>query len=89
MAFVGLLLIRLISIYEIVLIARILISWIPLDRTNPTIDRIVGFLYDITEPVLAPVRNAIPAMGGFDFSPIIVFIGLQVLSSLIRGAFAF
>jgi YggT family protein len=87
MALIGSLLINLIFVYEIVLIARILMSWVPLDRSNPTIDSIARFLYDITEPVLAPVRNALPAMGGFDFSPILVFIGLQVVSSLISGAF--
>jgi YggT family protein len=87
MALIGSLLINLIFVYEIVLIARILMSWVPLDRSNPTIDSIARFLYDITEPVLAPVRNALPAMGGFDFSPILVFIGLQVVSSLVRGAF--
>jgi YggT family protein len=87
MALIGSLLINLIFVYEIVLIARILMSWVPLDRSNPTIDSIARFLYDITEPVLAPVRNALPAMGGFDFSPILVFIGLQVVSSLVSGAF--
>ena len=87
MALIGSLLLNLILVYEIVLIARILMSWIPLDRSNPTIDAIARFLYDITEPVLAPVRSALPAMGGFDFSPILVFVGLQIVSGLVRGAF--
>lgn len=87
MALIGGILLQAILIYEIILIARILMSWIPLDRSNPTIDSIVRFLYDITEPVMAPVRNVLPPMGGFDFSPIVVFIGLQVISSLVRSAF--
>lgn len=87
MALIGGVLLQAIRIYEIILIARILMSWIPLDRNNKTIDAIVQFLYDITEPVLAPVRGMLPPMGGFDFSPILVFIGLQVVSSLIVGAF--
>ena len=87
MVLIGGILLQAIRIYEIILIARILMSWIPLDRNNQTIDSIVRFLYDITEPVLAPVRGVLPAMGGFDFSPIIVFIGLQVVSSLVGSAF--
>ena len=87
MAVIGSFLQTLILAYEIVLIARILMSWIPIDRNNPTINSIAQFMYDITEPVLAPVRNALPPMGGFDFSPILVFIGLQVLRGLIGGIF--
>jgi len=87
MALIGSLLLNVILVYEIILIGRILLSWIPLDRSNPTIDTIVRFMYDITEPVLAPVRDLLPPMGGFDFSPIVVFIGLQVIGSLIRSAF--
>jgi YggT family protein len=86
MAFIGELLINAIRIYEFILIGRILMSWIPLDRSNPTIDSIVRFMYDITEPVLAPVRELLPPMGGFDFSPIVVFIGLQVVAQLIFSA---
>ena len=89
MAFIGSLLISAIQIYEIILIARILVSWIPLDRSNPTIDNILRFLFDITEPVLAPVRGVLPAMGGFDFSPIIVFVGLRVIRGLVASAFIF
>ncbi|MEO0564892.1 MAG: YggT family protein [Chloroflexota bacterium] len=89
MTAIGGILLNLIFIYEIILIARILSSWIPLDRSNQTIDSIMRFLYDATEPVLAPVRGALPPMGGFDFSPILVFIGLQVISALIRSAFIF
>jgi YggT family protein len=87
MGFIGSILIQAIVIYEFILIGRILMSWIPLDRSNPTIDSIVRFMYDITEPVLAPVRDLLPPMGGFDFSPIVVFIGLNVIQSLVRGAF--
>jgi YggT family protein len=42
------------------------------------------FLYDVTEPILAPVRRFLPAMGGFDLSPMVVII----LLSLINGQLA-
>ena len=39
------------------------------------------FLWDITEPVLAPIRRAIPTFGGLDFSPVIAFFLLNLLES--------
>lgn len=73
--------------YEIILLGRVLMSWIPIDTSNPTVGQIVQFMYDVTEPVLAPVRNALPQGMGIDFSPLIVFIGLQIFMNLLRGLF--
>lgn len=63
---------QIISLYEIVLIVRIVLSWIPHNPYHPA----VTFLYKITEPILQPVRRVIPSIGGIDISPIVVFIGL-------------
>jgi YggT family protein len=66
----------------LVLLARIVLSWIPnVSRSNP----IVHFLYQITDPVLEPVRNAIPPLGMIDLSPIIVFVALRILQSALMG----
>ncbi len=67
-AFIG----KIIGLYEIAIIVRIVLSWIPHNPNNPA----VTFLYKITEPVLKPVRRAIPSIGGIDISPIVVFIAL-------------
>lgn len=80
------LLATIIQLYTLVLLARILMSWIPnLDRYNP----IVQFLYQITEPVLEPARRLIPSIGMIDISPIVVFIVLGILQdallSIARG----
>ncbi len=67
-------------IFELILLARVLMTWLPnLDRNHP----IARFLIDVTEPVLKPIRNALPNMGGFDFSPLIVFLILQVLMQVL------
>lgn len=63
------------SLYRGLLFARILFSWIQVSYANP----IVQWIYRLTEPVLAPFRRALPPIGGFDFSPIIVFLLLQVV----------
>lgn len=71
----------LIQVYSYVLLARALISWIPnLDPYNP----IVQFLYQITEPVLDPVRRLIPPLGGMiDISMIVVFFALIILQQML------
>ncbi len=68
------------QVYQLILLARVLMTWIPnLDYDNP----IVRFLIRATEPVLAPIRNALPQMGGIDLSPLVVFLGISVLMQLI------
>ena len=63
---------QLIGLYEIVLIVRIVLTWIPHNPHHPA----ETLLYKITEQVLEPVRRVIPSIGGIDISPIIVFIAL-------------
>ncbi len=63
---------KIIGLYEIVIIVRIVLSWVPHNAQHPA----AAFLYKITEPILAPVRRVIPSIGGIDVSPIVVFIGL-------------
>lgn len=68
------------QVYQLILLARVLMTWIPnLNYNNP----IARFLYQATEPVLAPIRRALPQMGGIDLSPLVVFLGISVLMQLI------
>ncbi|MCY3781003.1 MAG: YggT family protein [Chloroflexi bacterium] len=68
------------SAYQLILLARVLMSWLPnLDPNNP----IARFLYQVTEPVLAPIRSALPPMGGIDLSPLVVFLGISVIMQLV------
>jgi YggT family protein len=72
----------LLQLFELALLARIILSWFPnVDRSNP----IIQFLFDVTEPVLRPIRNMLPSSGMFDFSPLIVFLIIQVLTTVLRG----
>lgn len=70
-----------IRLYSFVLLARALISWIPnLDPYNPA----VQILYQITEPVLEPIRKLIPPLGGtIDISIIVAFMALWLLSEVL------
>lgn len=63
--------------YQLILLARVLMTWIPnLDHSHP----IANFLYQATEPVLAPIRRALPPMGSIDLSPLVVFLGISLLT---------
>lgn len=63
------------TVFKLILLGRVLLSWLPdVDRYNP----IVRFLYDVTEPVLAPIRQAMPPGSMIDFSPLIVFMVIHV-----------
>jgi YggT family protein len=72
----------LLQLFELALLARIILSWFPnVDRSNP----IIQLLFDITEPVVRPIRDMLPPGGMFDFSPLIVFLIIQVLTTVLRG----
>lgn len=69
-----------IQLYIFVLLARILVTWIPnLDPSNPA----VQLLFRVTDPVLEPARRIIPPIGMIDISPIVVFFALQILSGML------
>jgi YggT family protein len=73
----------LIDLYIIVLIVTIIASWLVafgvVNRQNQVVDAILRTCYALTEPLLRPVRNLLPSLGGIDISPIFVFIGLRAL----------
>ncbi|HAR61962.1 MAG: YggT family protein [Candidatus Margulisiibacteriota bacterium] len=67
------------------LIARVILSWIPHNPSHP----IVQLLYTLTDPILEPFRKLLPSSSmGIDFSPIIAFIVLGLVQNLILGLLA-
>jgi YggT family protein len=83
---IQLLICRLLQLYLIVMFARIILSWFPVNPGSG-LATVYGFLYSITEPVLGPIRRVIPPLGaggmGIDLSPIVVFFGITILQSAI------
>ena len=57
---------------------RALLSWVSGGRSHP----MLHLLHSFTEPLMAPARRILPAMGGLDLSPIIVFIVLMLILKL-------
>jgi YggT family protein len=70
----------LVNIYFFALLAMIILSWVAAGSRHPAI----YLLYQITEPVMAPFRRVLPAMGGLDFSPILVFILINIIQIALR-----
>ncbi|HEY9751897.1 MAG TPA: YggT family protein [Coleofasciculaceae cyanobacterium] len=69
-----------INIYTALLVVRILLSWFPnINFFDPPF----SILAQLTDPYLNLFRNIIPPLGGLDLSPILAFLLLQVLQSII------
>lgn len=69
------------------IIISLLVSFNVINTYNQFVSIVYGSLYKLFEPVLKPIRNALPDLGGMDFSPIIVFFALRYLTPFIAEAF--
>ena len=77
----------LLTLYVYVLIASAVLSWLiafnVVNTRNPIVHSVGDFLYRVTEPLLRPIRNMLPNLGGIDVSPVILIIALLFLRQLI------
>jgi YggT family protein len=90
MALIGRTLGLFLNILYVLLLARVLMSWFrPRYRTagNAWFFHLEEITWRATEPLLAPIRRLLPQTGMFDFSPIVLFLVLQVLQNLVRSIF--
>lgn len=67
------------NILYIILVVRIIISWVGADPYN----EIVRVVCSVTDPILAPFRRLPLQMGAIDFSPVLAFLVLSVLQSFV------
>lgn len=70
--------IQFLAIYKLVLVARILLTWLP---SINWYNQPFKFIRDITDPILTPFSRLIPPIGGIDFSPMLLFFVLGLLQS--------
>ncbi|HLZ28054.1 MAG TPA: YggT family protein [Chloroflexota bacterium] len=73
----------LLQILSIAILVRVLLTWFPIDQSNP----IIRLLFDVTEPVLAPFRRIIPRIGMFDLSPIAAMLVIQFVQQHLPDIF--
>ncbi|HLV10378.1 MAG TPA: YggT family protein [Halanaerobiales bacterium] len=62
---------------------RAIISWFRPNSYSPAWRSFLKILYDLTEPILGPIRRLLPAFSGIDFSPIIAFFLLYLVRSFL------
>lgn len=70
-----------------IIIAQVIVSWLLafniLNMSNRFVATIANALYQITEPLLGPLRRIIPAFGGLDISPIVLFLAIYFIRLVI------
>jgi YggT family protein len=85
---IAALLIEVLEIYKWVVIAAVIVSWLTafnvINQYNNFVRGLLRFLYALTEPVFRPIRKIIPPIGGFDLSPIVVFVIIWFLQYTIQ-----
>jgi YggT family protein len=72
----------LLTVYWLIVLARVLLSWFPVRPGTPIASAYV-VLRDLTEPVLAPLRRVIPPVGMLDMSSLVLIIGLAILRGIV------
>lgn len=79
-------------VYIILILIRVLISWIPRMPYNPALRAVLDFVTDTTDPYLNLFRRIIPPIGGggfgLDLSPMIGIIVLVILRGIVAGLIA-
>jgi YggT family protein len=82
-----------INLYIAVVIAAVVASWLiafgVLNLSNPLVRQLMQILDALTEPVFRRVRRIVPPIRGLDFSPLIVWIGLQFIQYVINTLFLY
>jgi YggT family protein len=71
------------QLFQLLIVVRVILSWVvsPFSR-NPAVEAVRR----VTDAVLGPIRRALPATGGFDFSPIIALFVLRIVQQAVVNA---
>ncbi len=67
------------NVYTLIIIARVLLSWVSHNPTNP----VIRFLYEVTDPPLRWIRRYVPLFGGIDISPMILILAIYILERIL------
>ncbi|UOM36412.1 YggT family protein [Acuticoccus sp. I52.16.1] len=85
------LILKVIQIYQWIVIASAIFSWLyafnVVNPRNQIVETIGRTLYRLTEPALRPIRRILPDLGGIDLSPIVLLLGLYFLQLIIVNNF--
>ena len=72
------------NILDWLIIGRVIISWVQPNPNNQMLRQLIKFTYQVTEPILAPIRRILPTSNiGIDFSPIVAIFALSIIRSFL------
>lgn len=74
----------LVKVLYFAMIGRVLVSWFNIGPSSPFFPA-VNVLYQITEPILAPIRRVLPSFGMMDLSPMVALLLITLVQRLIIG----
>jgi YggT family protein len=63
----------------VAIIIRSIMSWLPVSRESP----FVTVVYQVTEPILAPLRRVVPTFGMMDFTPLVAILVLNMIQAFV------
>jgi YggT family protein len=77
----------LLQLYVYIILASVIVSWLVafnvINPYNQFVRSILQALDAVTEPVLRPIRNILPNMGGLDLSPLVLLLGIFFIQSVV------
>lgn len=71
------------NILSFAIFLRAIISWFPISPNNS----LVAVLYQVTEPIIAPLRRVVPTLGMIDITPLVAMVLLQIVASTLAGVY--
>ena len=77
-----------ITLFTLAIFARIILSFVmPMvgGRPHPVLASITTMVYQITEPILGPIRRVLPTFGMFDFSPMVALVVLWIIREIVAS----
>jgi YggT family protein len=72
----------LLDILSVLIVIRVLMSWFV---QHPERHALARFIMDTTDPIIKPIRRALPRMGMLDLSPLVVLILIELIRSLLNS----
>lgn len=82
---IGLLINILVAIFIVQMVLSLLVAFNVINTYNDFVRRLMYALDRVTEPLLRPIRRFMPDLGGLDFSPMVLILGLIILQKLLAG----
>jgi YggT family protein len=70
------------NVLTLLILARAILSWIPIDPYSRFFG-IKQFIHNLTEPMLEPIRRILPPAAGFDWSPLVLLLGIVIVERLL------